>query len=217
MATSTIRRAVVFDFDGTLADTGEVWHAAERSVAASYGYDWSARDHRDLRGLGIDAAARQLGMMVGAEQHAATIEAEILDAYFRQIKRVECMPGARTIVESLAGERMLGVATNSPRDLVQAQLKLLGIAEHFSVVVAANSSLKSKPAPDVYERAAARLGSCASEIVAVEDSSTGIQAARSAGCTIIGVSRVRSLVDCWQADSLFEALDVFAWLDHHQL
>jgi len=100
---------------------------------------------------------------------------------------VEARPGARELVEALAGRRRLGIASNSPRKWVEAVLASAGLTAPFDVVVTSEEVAEPKPAPDVYLRAAELLGSPAGETVALEDSPPGAAAARAAGMYVIGV------------------------------
>ena len=100
---------------------------------------------------------------------------------------VEPRPGARELVEALAGRRRLGIASNSPRRWVEAVLESAGLAAPFEVVVTSEEVAEPKPAPDVYLRAAELLGSAAIEVVALEDSPPGAAAARAAGMYVIAV------------------------------
>lgn len=211
-------RGVLFDFDGLLADTASAWRAAEESVAAASGRPWTDDDHRSLHGLGIDSAAKALACRLGrCPSESESIRGEMLSAYSREAHRVAPMPGATRVVEALRTEYPLAVASNSPAQLVEQQIEQLGLRRHFRAIVCADASIRSKPAPDVYQHAARRLGCHPRHTVALDDSQAGVHAARDAGCTTIGVSRTVELGDCWHADTLYEALAVFNWLQNRRL
>ncbi|GAA4855779.1 HAD family hydrolase [Actinomycetospora corticicola] len=171
---------VLFDFDGLLADTAPVWRAAAAAVAPG----WTEADDRSLHGLDTGAAMTRLSARAGRE----VTEDDILTAYRERFEQVRLMPGAAELVRSL--EVPLAVATNSPTDLVAAQLEALGLRDAFVAVVGLAPPLAPKPAPDLYLEAARRLGLRPGECVALDDSPPGVLAAAAAGCRVIGVSAV---------------------------
>lgn len=173
-------RGVLFDFDGLLAETAPVWRAAAAAVAPG----WTEADDRSLHGLDTGAAMTRLSARAGRE----ITEADILGAYRERFDRVRLMPGAAELVRSLGVP--LAVASNSPTDLVADQLAVLGLRDAFVAVVGLEPPLSPKPAPDLYEAAAARLGLRPGECVALDDSPPGVLAAATAGCRVIGVSAV---------------------------
>ncbi|WP_433802720.1 HAD family hydrolase [Actinomycetospora sp. CA-084318] len=189
-------RGVLFDFDGLLADTAPVWRAAAAAVAPG----WTEVDDRALHGLDTDATLGRLGERAGRE----VTREEILAAYRARIDQVRLMPGAADLVRSLAVP--LAVASNSPTDLVGEQLIALGLGDAFVAVVGLGAGMAPKPAPDVYEAAARRLGLLPGECVALDDSAPGVLAAATAGCRVIGVSTA-TLPVARQVASLTELVD----------
>jgi HAD superfamily hydrolase (TIGR01509 family) len=101
---------------------------------------------------------------------------------------VEPMPGARELIAALREQGVpLGLATNSGREFATRALRSAGVYDCFDAVVSAEEVEHPKPAPDVYLEAAARLGADPAACVALEDSATGVSAARAAGMTVVGV------------------------------
>ncbi|GLZ51481.1 HAD family phosphatase [Actinomycetospora sp. NBRC 106378] len=190
-------RGVLFDFDGLLADTYPVWRAASVAVVPT----WTEEDERSLHGLDTETAMTRLSARAGRE----VTREEILGAYRERIDQVRLMPGAAELVRSL--DLPLAVASNSPTDLVGEQLVALGLGDAFVAVVGLEPPLAPKPAPDLYEAAARRLGLLPGECVALDDSPAGVLAAASAGCRVIGVSAATLPVDR-QVTSLTELVGV---------
>lgn len=100
---------------------------------------------------------------------------------------VDPLPGAVALVEDLRGRCPVGVASNSPSPLLRAALAATDLDGVFDVVVAADDVPRAKPAPDIYLEACRRLGAVPSQAVALEDSPTGVAAARAAGLYVIGI------------------------------
>jgi HAD superfamily hydrolase (TIGR01509 family) len=99
------------------------------------------------------------------------------------------MPGARELIGALRDHGVpIGLATNSGREFATRALRSAGVLDCFDAVVSAEEVAHPKPAPDVYLEAAARVGAAdPASCVALEDSETGVAAARAAGMTVVGV------------------------------
>ncbi|HEX5069009.1 MAG TPA: HAD family phosphatase [Vicinamibacterales bacterium] len=186
-------RAVIFDFDGVLADTeGEHLRAFQR-VLAPIGVDLDERLYAE-RYLGysdrdlIVALGRDLGRSWTGADISALVEAK-QRGFAGSIGRGDLLyPSARACVTRLGAAWPLAIASGSLRDEIEPILKGGGLVDSFQVIVGAGDVARSKPAPDSYLEAARRLGFAASEAVAIEDSPWGLDAARAAGCRTIAVT-----------------------------
>jgi HAD superfamily hydrolase (TIGR01509 family) len=113
---------------------------------------------------------------------------ELLDLVARRLVTESTpMTGAAELVRALRGRVPVAVASNTPGPLVRGALECAGVAELFEVVVTADEVAEPKPSPDVYLRACELLGASPAASVALEDSPTGVAAARAAGMYVIGV------------------------------
>ncbi len=105
----------------------------------------------------------------------------------RYARELPLIPGAREAIVGLSSEYRLGVASSSPGELIEYALDLAGLRRYFSVVVSSDEVARGKPEPDVYREACARLEVHPECAAAVEDSSSGLQAAHAAGLAVIAV------------------------------
>ena len=105
----------------------------------------------------------------------------------RLLEEATAFPGALELVAELRERTPVAVASNTPGRLVRGALACAGVAELFEVVVTADEVAEPKPSPDVYLRACELLGAAPAESVALEDSPTGVAAARAAGMFVIGI------------------------------
>lgn len=173
-------RAVLFDFDGTLADTAGRWVEAYNACLAKRGRRLDDATRRALAGASVSNAAEQLGIP-RAELREALVEV------FASRPVIE-MPGAIGLVAALVGRTRLAVASNGPLELVKLGLSQLDIEASFDAIVSAETTGIYKPSPDVYLRAAAAVQTAPAECVAVEDSDAGLRAAVATGARVIFVS-----------------------------
>jgi HAD superfamily hydrolase (TIGR01509 family) len=171
-----------------LLDTERLWTRAETALFRRYRRPFGRAEKAELLGTSWETSGRILERLLDRPGKAEALGRELGELASHELRNgVEPRPGARELVEALAGRRRLGVASNSSRPWVEAVLEAAGLVAPFEVVVTSQEVAEPKPAPDVYLRAAELLGSPASEIVALEDSPPGAAAARAAGMYVIGV------------------------------
>lgn len=200
--------AVVFDNDGLLLDTESVWTRAEQDLFEAYGRDFTPADKQELVGTSAEIAAGILERRLDAPGRGAELIEELNALVVAELEHgVEAMVGARDLLEALRGRGTpIGLVSNSPRVFVERSLQLAGFEAHFDVVLSAHEVAAPKPAPDPYLEACRRLGvEPGPSVVALEDSPTGVAAARAAGLTVIGVPSVAG-VSLTEAHLLAESL-----------
>jgi HAD superfamily hydrolase (TIGR01509 family) len=126
----------------------------------------------------------ELGVPLEPDRINADVVRRVLERYRRELP---LLPGAREAVERLAGRWPVGLASSSNREVIDEVLDAMGVAERFSATVSSEEVGRGKPAPDVYEEAARRLGAEPARAVAIEDSENGIRSAHAAGMRVLAV------------------------------
>jgi HAD superfamily hydrolase (TIGR01509 family) len=188
--------AVVFDNDGLLLDTESVWTRAEQDLFARRDTEFTPADKRVLVGTSAGIAGRVLEERLGEPGRAAELIEELNVLVVAELEHgVEAMIGARELLGTLRQRGTpVGLVSNSPLAFVTRSLQLVGFEDHFDVVVSAHEVAAPKPAPDPYLEACRRLGvEPGPAVVALEDSPTGVAAARAAGLTVIGVPSIEGV------------------------
>jgi HAD superfamily hydrolase (TIGR01509 family) len=181
---------VIFDCDGLLVDSETAWSRAEATLYERHGIVFTLEHKRELLGtsgpMAIATLERHLELPEG---EGGKLLSELNVLALEEIERdAPALPGAVELVAALneAGVA-IGVASNSPHVLVDASLRGAGLQDAFGAVVSAQDVAHGKPAPDVYLEACRRLGADPAQSIALEDSPTGVEAARAAGLHVIGV------------------------------
>lgn len=206
--------AVVFDFDGVLADSEPVHLAACQQVFEDLGVSLSADyyyEHLvgyDDRGL-FDAMALKHGWDLDDARVSALVErkARIFDELIAT--RDVFYPGAAEAVQRLARAFPLGIASGALRHEIERILERAGVADRFRFIVAAGETAASKPAPDPYIEAAKRHGCPPGACVAIEDSRWGIVSAKGAGMKCVGITTTYAAGELRAADCIVGSLDEF--------
>jgi HAD superfamily hydrolase (TIGR01509 family) len=181
---------VVFDMDGVLIDSEQVWADAREELARETGGTWDPGTQRRMMGMSSPEWSRLMHEKLGVPMEPAEISKEVvkrLERHYRE--RLPLLPHAREAVERLAAHWPLAVASSSNRPLIDLVLDLSGLSRFFRATVSSEEVPRGKPAPDVYLEAARRLGVDPAAGAAVEDSTNGILSAAAAGLRVIAVPR----------------------------
>jgi HAD superfamily hydrolase (TIGR01509 family) len=183
-----VTRAVVFDLDGVLLDSEQVWNKAKEEVVREHGGRWREEAPRTMMGMSSLEWSRYLHDELGVPLDPDAISDEVvrrLEGIYRD--RLPLVDGAREAVERLAASLPLGLASSSNREIIDLFLDLSELGPCFAVTISSEEVQRGKPAPDVYVEAVRRLGADSADSVAVEDSENGIRAARAAGMRVVAV------------------------------
>ena len=179
---------VVFDMDGLLIDSEQVWDRVREELARERGGNWHAGAQRDMMGMSSPEWSRYMHDVIGLPEPPEEINREVVDRMLALYAAgPPWLPGAVDAVRRLAGVFTLGLASSSNRELIDAVLAAGGIGELFAATVSSEEVSRGKPAPDVYLEAARRLEVSPADCVAIEDSHNGIRAAKAAGMRCIAV------------------------------
>jgi beta-phosphoglucomutase len=221
-------RAVIFDFDGVIANSEPLHFAAFRGVLADEGVTL-VEDEYYARYLGYDdigvfravSGDRGLSWNVNLVTDLAARKAVHLERLEQE--RSILFPGAERAIRRLAATLPLAIASGALRVEILGVLDHAGLSQYFGAVVAAEDTLASKPAPDPYLRAVGLLGTAIGQsleprdCVAVEDSHWGLESARAAGLRTIAVTHTYPAAALSSADLVITHLDRLDLASLHQL
>jgi HAD superfamily hydrolase (TIGR01509 family) len=180
--------ALVFDLDGLLLDSEQVWDCARQDLARERGGRWTETASRDMMGMSSPEWSRYMHDAIGVPDSPEEISAAVVSR-LEQIYREELplFEGAVEAVERLAAHWPLGLASSSNRELIDLVLELSGMPRYFRATVSSEEVARGKPAPDVYLEAARRLSVQPARCAAIEDSENGIRAAKAAGMHVLAI------------------------------
>jgi beta-phosphoglucomutase len=181
--------AVLFDFDGVIADTENVHVAAWQRTFGVMG--WQESDETCSRAAEIDDRAFVLEVFARRKIEKGNVEGWVARKQELTLRLLadspRIYPGVPALVERLRGRVRLGVVTTTWRANAETVLEASGLRQAFEVVVAKEDVKAPKPDPECYRLALAKLKLPASEVVTLEDSPSGLAAARGAGIRAVAV------------------------------
>ena len=180
--------AVVFDLDGVIVDSEQVWDEVREQLVRERGGRWRDTAQADMMGMSSPEWSHYMHDELGLEEPPEEINDEVVRRMLvRYREHLPLIDGAVAAVERLAAELTLALASSSNRPLIDAVLAAAGLHRHFAATVSSEEVARGKPAPDVFLEAARRLGVEPRLCAAVEDSANGLRAARAAGMRVLAL------------------------------
>jgi HAD superfamily hydrolase (TIGR01509 family) len=180
--------AVVFDMDGVIVDSEQVWDDVRERYVRENGGTYTDSATRDMMGMSSHEWSRYMAESLGVPGTPEEINAAIVERMLERYGEAPpLIPGAVDAVRRCAARWPLAVASSSNPELIEVVLDVAGLHDVIPVVVSSQEVARGKPAPDVYVEAARRLGVDPHACAAVEDSHNGIRSAKAAGMRVIAL------------------------------
>ncbi len=180
--------AVVFDLDGVILQTEELWDEVREGLAREYGGRYGPEQQRAMMGMSSPEWSRYMHEEVGVPLPPEEVSAEVVRRMAERYReQLPLIPGAVEAVRRIGAVWPLGLASSSNRELIELALHLSGLEPLFSAVVSSEEVPRGKPAPDVYLETARRLAVEPAHCAAVEDSHSGIRSAKAAGMCVVAI------------------------------
>jgi HAD superfamily hydrolase (TIGR01509 family) len=181
-------RGVLFDMDGLLVDSEPIWFEVESSVMSRLGGSWDESDQAALVGGSLQRSLDYLLAKASRPVSRDVVAGWMVDGMVELLstRPLRVMPGARELLAEVAAAGVpYGLVTSSERPVMEAVLGRLSVS--FPITVCGDDVSNSKPDPEPYLLAAAKLGTDPRRCVALEDSPNGVAAAEAAGCLMVAV------------------------------
>ena len=184
--------AVIFDLDGLLIDSEPYWDKARSIMAAEVGKDWNKDDHRAVMGVStsewVSYMINRLELVISPTAVEEKIVAAMVGLYQRQIPY---LPGAVEVVALSAAKYPIGLASGSPRSLIETVTSDKRLKGKFKAILSGDQVEHGKPSPDIYLEIAKMMGVRPTRCACLEDSGNGILAGKNAAMKVIAVPDAR--------------------------
>lgn len=178
--------AVIFDLDGVLLQSEEVWDEVREKMTRDLGGTWHANASRDMMGMSSPEWSRYMSENLEVPMIPEEINKEVVRrmelAYANQLPLI---PGARDAVRRMAARWPLGLASSSNRPLIDRALQEAELRDLFQATISSEEVVRGKPHPDVYLEVARQLEVEPIHAAAIEDSHNGVRSAHAAGMAVI--------------------------------
>ncbi|WP_035611585.1 HAD family phosphatase [Haloferula sp. BvORR071] len=184
--------AVLFDFDGVVIDSHEAHGRSWFALAAELGHELSHETFHSTFGQRNESILPFLGWAEEGDKERIQQLGDRKEGLYREILRaegIEPLPGVVALLEDLKANGIpCAIGTSTPRPNVECVLELTGLAGYFQDIAASEDVMRGKPDPEVFLKAAAKLGADPASCVVIEDAQVGLRAAKAGGMKAVGVT-----------------------------
>ncbi|WP_367870141.1 HAD family hydrolase [Luteolibacter sp. Populi] len=212
--------AVLFDFDGVVIDSHEAHGRSWFSLAGELGHELSHETFVSTFGQRNESILPFLGWAEEGDRERIQLLGDRKEALYREIllaEGIEPLPGVVALLEDLKANGIpCAIGTSTPRANVECVLKITGLADYFQDIAASEDVWRGKPDPEVFLKAAGKLGANPADCVVIEDAQVGLRAARAGGMKAVGVTTTHpaAALEPEKPDRIVESLEEVsvAWL-----
>jgi len=190
-AQSDFYSAVFFDMDGLLVDSETLWLKAETEQMAQFGYQWTPSDQAFSLGGPLDRVGNYMSGLIGGKRDGQSLMLEMIDRMIAKFEKgLSFMPGAIDLIDDLKAHGIaLTLVSASPRPLVDAALSNFEVSP-FVRSISCDDVKITKPDPEGYLLAASSGGHDITNCLILEDSLTGVTAAKASGAWVLAVPHI---------------------------
>ena len=180
--------AVLFDMDGLTINSEPQWLLAEQELTGEFGYQWTVEDQAFCLGGPLSKVGQYMSDLTGGQADGPYFHKRLVELMSEKVRaHAEFMPGARELIQELSSLNVpLALVSASPRVIVEAALSHISPIP-FQITISADEVVKTKPDPEGYLKAAKMLNARIRNSLILEDSLTGVTAARASGARVIAV------------------------------
>lgn len=208
----TIQKAVIFDMDGVIIDSENLWKKAEKEVFTSLGVNVTHEDSELTKSMTtFEVTKFWFDKFPWEDKSNDIVEHMVISRVIELIDTEDCkINGIKEFIERLKAKNYkIGLATNSPYKIIPKVLQKFDIQHLFDTVSSAEFEDNGKPAPAIYLTTAEKLNVTTNNCIAIEDSYSGMLAAKNAGMTVVAFTNGNKDLDFEIADYKIDAFDHF--------
>ena len=197
--TNQFFEAVLFDMDGLTVNSEPQWLEAETELTAKYGYQWTIEDQAYCLGGPLSKVGKYMSDLVDGVEDGEYFHRELVNLMVKKVTaKVNFMPGAQELLKQLDLVNVpMALVSASPRSIVDAALKHISPLP-FRATISSDDVSNTKPDPEGYLKAAELLNIDIKRCLILEDSLTGVTAARASGAKVVAVPHLVEILEDYQ-------------------
>lgn len=195
--------AVIFDMDGVMINSEPLWQIAEKEVFSALGVNVNEEFCEFTKTMTTAEVTKfWYNKTPWKNKNLKEVERMVISRVTDLIEQRECkISGVKNFIARLHSKGFkLGIATNSPLEIVPVVLRQVGVANFFDAISSAEFEENGKPDPTIYLRTAKKLKVCLENCIVIEDSYSGMLAAKRAGMTVVAFTNGNKGIDLTNAD-----------------
>ena len=197
-------KGILFDFDGTLADTMEGHYLAWKSALGEHGIPIEADDYYPMEGAGLREVAREFTKGLDWTEAAIDELVRKKKKYYVERQSITFFPGVELLISELKGRKVpMAIVTAGHLDQLRLSVPQRFL-EQFDALITGDQFVRGKPDPEPYLRGAEKLGLSPADCIAIENSPLGVQAARRANIYCIAICSTIGRNGLLEADEILE-------------
>jgi len=204
------KKAIIFDMDGVIVDSEIYWKQAEYEVFSSLGVELTDEDSEITKSMTTSEVTEfWYGKYPWEGKDLNAVEQMVISRVIEFIETENCeINGVKSFIEKLkTNEYKIGLATNSPNRIIPVVLNKLDILHLFDSTLSAEFVEKGKPDPAIYHEAAKKLETLPEDCIVIEDSYSGMMAAKNAGMTVVAFTNGNRIINYEIADYKIQSFE----------
>jgi len=182
-------KGLIFDLDGTIADTMPIHYIAWKKTVARYGVELSYKIFYSLAGVPVYETVNELNKIFSVNMDAGLVSTEKELEYERNMYLAKPIQPAIDLIKKYAGTLPLSIGTGTGRKIAEKTLEIIGIKSYFPIIVTSDDITIGKPNPETFLQCAKLMNVEPSKCQVFEDSELGFQAARKAGMMMTDIKK----------------------------
>jgi len=213
------QKAVIWDMDGVIADTGPYHLKGWQKVLQKTGKHYTEEEYRRNTGRRSDSILRDILGEKATQEEIAKITQEKEDIFKQLISQnIRSYPGVIKLITSLKEHGFkMAIASSAPMGSIQLITRSLKIHNYFDIMLSGWDLTKSKPDPEIFLQAVEKLGVKAENAIVIEDAIAGVTASKRAGICCIAVTNTNPREALKEADLIVDTLEEITIADLHRL
>jgi len=181
-------KGLIFDLDGTVANTMQNHFIAWRAAVAPSGIDFTGEVFMQLTGMPKAATIEKLNDLFGTEMDIEEVSKKKAEVYKDLVAETQEILVVTDVVRKYHGKLPMSIGTGSTQKGAKTTLSILGLETYFNPIITADDVQNFKPAPDTFLKCAELMGVEPKDCLVFEDGILGIEAAKTAGMMVVDVN-----------------------------